>query len=169
MSISIDVGTRDPAYATSLGRVLLASLPPDELARYLETAELEPIGPRTLADRVALGKELARVARQGYALVDQELEEGLRAVAVPIHDADGRVVAALNVAVHASRWTIDAIRRELLPRCRRRPAVDRDAVEAAPGPAIPSASRPSRHRSRLGLGTAATSERFVESLHAAWR
>jgi IclR family pca regulon transcriptional regulator len=55
------------------------------------------------------------VAEQGYALVDQELEDGLRALAVPIRDAHGRVVAAVNVAVHASRWPIERILRELLP------------------------------------------------------
>jgi IclR family pca regulon transcriptional regulator len=159
MSISIDVGTRDPAYATSLGRVLLASLPPDELAGYLETAELEPIGPRTLADRVALGKELAKVARQGYALVDQELEEGLRAVAVAIHDADGRVVAALNLAVHASRWTIDAIRRELLPKL----VETAGSIEAGlAGPSI-SEREPADRAPEPSFGTPDSSD-FVESL-----
>ena len=69
-----------------------------------------------IVDHAALRRELARVARQGYALVDQELEDGLRALAAPIRDSRDQVVAAVNVAVHASRWPVDAVRRELLPR-----------------------------------------------------
>jgi IclR family pca regulon transcriptional regulator len=116
MAIKIEVGTRDPAFATALGRVLLAGLDPEALEDYLATAELPAIQPRTLVDVAALRAALDKVRRQGYALVDQELEAGLRAVAVPIRDAEGRVTASLNFAVHAGAWTTSAIRRELLPR-----------------------------------------------------
>ncbi len=159
MSISIDVGTRDPAYATSLGRVLLAAEAADDLAAYLRTADLQPIGPRTVATRDALAKELQKVGRQGHALVDQELEEGLRAVAVPIRDAGGHVVAALNLAVHASRWTIEAIREELLPKLvATAGAIETDlAVLASVEPAVPE---------RAPMPVAETSEGsdFVQSL-----
>src|ERR1700735_5084925 len=84
MTVAISVGTRFPAYATSMGRVLLAALSPDELERYLAEAKLEPLTDRTVTDADRLREILAAVAEQGYAIVDQELEEGLRAVAAPI-------------------------------------------------------------------------------------
>jgi IclR family pca regulon transcriptional regulator len=115
MAVSINVGTRFPAYATSMGRVLLAGLPEDELDAYLERTTLRRLTPRTVTSKVALRAELARVRTQGWALVDQELEEGLRAVAAPIRDRTGRVVAAANVSAHASRTSVETVRRELLP------------------------------------------------------
>ncbi|NKX50852.1 helix-turn-helix domain-containing protein [Arthrobacter deserti] len=99
MTVGITVGTRFPAYATSMGRVLLAGLPGPELEEYLARTELLPLTPRTISTAAALREELARVRRQGYALVDQELETGLRSVAVPIHRPDGTVAAALNVSM----------------------------------------------------------------------
>jgi IclR family transcriptional regulator, pca regulon regulatory protein len=118
MSITIDVGTRDPAFATSLGRVLLAAQDEAWLDAYLAATTLPSITDRTVSRPTSLRSELARVRRHGYALVDQELEEGLRAIAVPIRDAEGQVVAAVNLAVHAGRWPVEAIRGELLPRLR---------------------------------------------------
>jgi IclR family pca regulon transcriptional regulator len=112
MSVSVSVGTRDPAFATSLGRVLLAGQSDESYA----ALQLEPITGSTIVDPDALLAELRGIRAQGWALVDQELEEGLRALAAPIHDEHGHVIAAANVAVHASRWTIDAIRGDLLPR-----------------------------------------------------
>jgi IclR family pca regulon transcriptional regulator len=116
MSISINIGTRDPAFATSLGRVLLSGVGDDRLEPYFRTAALPPLTARTVAGVDALRTELSKVRRQGFALVDQELEEGLRAIAAPIHGGEGDVIAALNLAVHAGRWPLRAIRRELLPR-----------------------------------------------------
>ncbi|HET9077981.1 MAG TPA: IclR family transcriptional regulator C-terminal domain-containing protein [Acidimicrobiales bacterium] len=116
MTVAIAVGTRFPAYATSMGRVLLASLPAAELDAYLERVDLQPLTRRTIVARPALGDELRAVAGQGYALVDQELEDGLRSVAVPIRDSAGRVVAALNMSTHASRATPEQLRRRVLPR-----------------------------------------------------
>jgi IclR family transcriptional regulator, pca regulon regulatory protein len=115
MAVAISVGTRFPAYATSMGRVLLASQPLSWLDDYLRTAELKPITRRTITDPTKLRTVLARVRTQGFAVVDQELEEGLRSMAVPIHDATGKVVAAMNVSARASRGSSEAIRRELLP------------------------------------------------------
>jgi IclR family pca regulon transcriptional regulator len=115
MAVSINVGTRFPAYATSMGRVLLAGLPDDELTAYLGRTQLRRLTPKTITSPKALAAELARVRAQGWALVDQELEEGLRAIAAPIRDRSGKVVASANVSAHASRTSPDDIRRDLLP------------------------------------------------------
>jgi IclR family transcriptional regulator, pca regulon regulatory protein len=115
MTVAINVGTRFPAYATSMGRVLLAGLPPDRLDTYLEGVRMAPLTGRTITSVPALRREIGKVAAQGWAVVDQELEEGLRAVAAPIRDRTGRVVAATNVSAAASRTSLDKVRRELLP------------------------------------------------------
>jgi IclR family pca regulon transcriptional regulator len=115
MTVAISVGTRFPAYATSMGRVLLAARPDDQLDEYLAGADLRPITRRTVTDPTRLRAVLRKVRAQGYALVDQELEEGLRSLAVPVREADGTVTAAMNVSAHASRGTSESIRRELLP------------------------------------------------------
>jgi IclR family pca regulon transcriptional regulator len=115
MTVAITVGTRFPAYATSMGRVLLAARPEAWLDDYLATAELRPITRRTITDPARLRTTLRRVRAQGFALVDQELEDGLRSLAVPVRDADGTVTAAMNVSAHASRGSSESIRRELLP------------------------------------------------------
>ena len=139
MSVQVTVGTRDPAFATSLGRVLIAGQTDDWLAASLATLRLTPIMPSTIVDPAALLAELRRIRTQGYALVDQEFEEGLRAIAAPIHGEDGTVIAAVNVAVHASRWSIDAIHDDLLPRLlRATAAIDADVLTA---PAPPSGRR----------------------------
>ncbi|NUP14995.1 MAG: helix-turn-helix domain-containing protein [Streptomyces sp.] len=123
MSVNVTVGTRLPAYATSLGRVLLADLPAGE--RQLGTrgehgghggrGELRPLTPRTITDPAALATVLEEVRVRGYALVDEELEEGLRSVAVPVRDRTGRVVAAVNVAMHAARRSVEECVRDVLP------------------------------------------------------
>jgi IclR family transcriptional regulator, pca regulon regulatory protein len=115
MTVAISVGTRFPAYATSMGRVLLAGLVPEDLDAYLNKVELRRLTPRTVSSLVALRAELTRVRAQGWALVDQELEEGLRAVAAPIRDRTGRVVAAVNISAHASRHPLESMRRDLVP------------------------------------------------------
>ena len=115
MTVAISVGTRFPAYATSMGRVLLANLLDEDLEAYLEKVQLDRLTNRTVTSRSALKAELSRVRAQGWALVDQELEEGLRAVAAPIRDRAGRVVAAINVSAHASRTSLESMRRTLVP------------------------------------------------------
>lgn len=115
MTASITVGTRFPAYVTSVGRVILAHLPDEEIELRLERAELRPLTARTITSPDALRAELRRVRRQGYAVVDQELEEGLRSVAAPVRDRGGQVVAAVNIAVHAGRNSVDSVRSDLLP------------------------------------------------------
>ena len=127
MTVAINVGTRFPAYATSMGRVLLAALPSSELSAYLGRVRLEPLAPRTITSPEALRAELERVSAQGWAIVDQELEAGLRSVAAPVRDRAGTTVAAINVSVHASRTTLDGIRRKLVPPLRAAAAaIERD-------------------------------------------
>lgn len=115
MTISLGLGSRLPAFATSMGRVLLAELGDDQLAAVLGDGELSAFTSRTITHRETLTAELRRVRGQGWALVDQELEEGLRSIAAPLRDATGRAIAAMNVSAHAGRVTLDCLRRELLP------------------------------------------------------
>lgn len=114
MTVAINVGTRFPAYATAMGRVLLAARPPAERTAYLGSVRLEPLTLHTVTDPGRLAAVLAEVADQGFALLDQELEEGLRSIAVPVRDAAGEVVAAMNVSASARRST-EALCQELLP------------------------------------------------------
>jgi IclR family pca regulon transcriptional regulator len=115
MTVAISIGTRFPAFATSMGRVLLAELSSAELRERLEMTRLAPLTSRTVTDVERLEKELARVRRQGWALVDQELEDGLRSMAAPVRDVAGRALAAVNVSAQASRTTLETLRGELLP------------------------------------------------------
>jgi IclR family pca regulon transcriptional regulator len=115
MTVAISVGTRFPAYATSMGRVLLSGLGAAELDAVLARSELRALTSRTVTSEKSLRRELDRVRKQGWALVDQELEDGLRALAAPIKSSQGHVVAAINVSTQASRRTLEAIRRDLLP------------------------------------------------------
>ncbi|MBG6084340.1 IclR family transcriptional regulator domain-containing protein [Zhihengliuella flava] len=102
MRVGISVGTRFPAYATSMGRVLLAHGEGDDDAAALAAAgPFEALTPHTLTDPARLAAELARVREQGWSLVDQELELGLSSLAVPVRGPDGRVVAAVNVSMSA--------------------------------------------------------------------
>lgn len=99
MRVGITVGSRFPAYATSMGRVLLADLGGAELDAALAERPLEPLTPNTITDPAALRRELAAVRERGWCLVDQELEVGLRSIAVPVRSPDGTVAAALNVSM----------------------------------------------------------------------
>jgi IclR family transcriptional regulator, pca regulon regulatory protein len=115
MTVAINVGTRFPAYATSMGRVLLAGLPGDELEPVLDGTAVRRLTEHTLADVPALRRELALVRQRGWALVDQELEPGLRSLAAPVRDRRARVVAAVNISSHVSRLPKERARREFLP------------------------------------------------------
>ena len=116
MSINLGLGTRLPAFATSMGRVLLASLTADDLEQRVKQASpLPAYTGKSITDRAALLREIDAVRRQGWALVDQELETGLRSIAAPIVDSDGRATAALNIGTHASRWPIQKLTQEALP------------------------------------------------------
>ncbi|WP_435811602.1 IclR family transcriptional regulator domain-containing protein, partial [Streptomyces decoyicus] len=118
MSVNITLGTRFPAYPTSMGRVLLADLPPAELSARLALTDLVPLTRHTVTDPGRLLPLLEEVRAHDYALVDEELEEGLRSLAVPVRDRTGRVVSAVNVSTHAGRCTADEAREALLPALR---------------------------------------------------
>lgn len=118
MTIALTVGTRLPAYATSMGRVLLSGLPADALDAYFDRVKLKPLTRTTIVDPERLRAEIRRTQGRGWAIVDQELEEGVRSVAVPIRDAGGRVIAAVNLSAHATRVTIEELQRRFLPHLR---------------------------------------------------
>jgi IclR family pca regulon transcriptional regulator len=116
MSINLGIGTRLPAFATSMGRVLLADLPQQQVEHLLEqAAPLAKYTAKTVTEPPALLREIESVRRQGWALVDQELETGLRSIAAPIVDGAGRCIAALNIGTHASRWPIQKLTQEVVP------------------------------------------------------
>jgi IclR family pca regulon transcriptional regulator len=118
MTINVPIGGRDPAYCTSLGRVLLAQRSDEEIDAYLESVVLERRTERTVTDPVTMGKILRDVREQGYAFLDQELEDGLGAIAVPVHDAAGAVVAAMNVSAYSLRASPTVFVEEFLPALR---------------------------------------------------
>lgn len=112
LAVNVPVGTRVPAYATSMGQVLLAALPAYERRAYLERTSFEPLTPVTPADRRAVAAVLDGVYREGYAVGDEGYEEGLHAVAVPVTDGHGTVVAALGVATQSAQANL---REDFLP------------------------------------------------------
>jgi IclR family pca regulon transcriptional regulator len=115
MSIDLGLGSRLPAHCTSMGRVLLAGLPAPELADYLARVKIIAYTNRTVTSPQKLADVLDDVRRSGYALVDQELEIGLRSLAVPVHDHLGRTPAAINVGVQASRVSVADLEARVLP------------------------------------------------------
>jgi IclR family transcriptional regulator, pca regulon regulatory protein len=118
MSVRITIGTRLPASATSMGRVLLAGLPPEELDAALAASPFDPLTDRTLTDPDAVRSELGRVRAQGWAVVDGELEAGLRSFAAPVRDRAGAVVAAVGISTSATAGPVaDAVGR-LVPSLR---------------------------------------------------
>lgn len=118
MSVDLSIGTRLPAYCTSMGRVLLAHLPAAELVAYFERVKLIAYTNRTVIAPAQIRVELERIAARDFAVVDQELELGLRSIAVPVRDLSGRVVAAMNIGTQASRVTIAELERRFLPELR---------------------------------------------------
>lgn len=116
MTIALALGSRLPAYPTSMGRVLLAGLTEDALDGYLESTPLQPLTKHTITDRKELVAVLDGVRERGFAIVDQELEEGVRSIAAPITTADATVIAAINVSAHASRAGVRKLRQEYLPK-----------------------------------------------------
>jgi len=115
MTLNVTVGSRLPAHATSKGRVLLAFLPEAELEAYFDRTAIARYTDRTVIDEGELRDILAGVRRQGWAVVDQQLEEGLSSVAAPLTDPNGRAVAALSVCAHAGRVDSATLRSDVLP------------------------------------------------------
>jgi len=115
MRISLGVGSRLPAFCTSMGRLLLADLEPDERRARLEASPLEGFTKHTVTDIDVLLAKVAQARRQGWCLVNQELEEGLISIAAPIVDRAGRTVAALNISGQANRTSAKVMQDSMLP------------------------------------------------------
>jgi len=117
IDLHLHVGSRLPAYCTSMGKVLLAYQPPGAIDELLDRMDLARRGPNTLTAREPLVAALQRIRQNGWAANDEELAPGLRSLAVPVRDASGEVTAAVNIAIHLSIWnaSIDSIVRRLEP------------------------------------------------------
>ncbi|KRH99090.1 IclR family transcriptional regulator C-terminal domain-containing protein [Curvibacter sp. PAE-UM] len=115
MRNTLGVGSRLPAYCTSLGRVLLADLPDDELVKRLKTSRPKALTKHTVTDLDALLAKVQQVRRQGWCLVNQELEEGLISLAAPITNRAGHCIAALNISGQANRTNAKVAQETLLP------------------------------------------------------
>jgi IclR family pca regulon transcriptional regulator len=137
MTISLGVGTRLPAYCTSMGRVLLAGLPDPERELFLASARLERQTDRTITDPARLRAAVDEVRERGWALVDQELELGLRSIAAPLR-AGGQTIAALNVAVAAPRVGLGELRDTILPDLLNAARRISEALDQGPQPASAS-------------------------------
>jgi IclR family pca regulon transcriptional regulator len=118
VAVDLHIGSRLPAYCTSMGRVLLAYLPSDQLEHYLARVNLVPHTTRTITNVEKLRLALRNVRRNGYALVDQELEVGLRSLAVPVYAPSGRVVATINLSGNAPRMSVLEMQTRFLPHLR---------------------------------------------------
>jgi IclR family pca regulon transcriptional regulator len=142
MTIALGIGTRLPAHCTSMGRVLLAALPEPELEDFLATARLEAYTDRTIIDPERLRRTIHGVRDQGWALVDQELEIGLRSIAAPLR-VDGRTIAAINVSAAAPRVPLEQLRGRFLPELLKTVDLIATALERQRRPA-PAAPMPAR-------------------------
>lgn len=118
LSITLGIGSRLPAYCTSMGRVLLAGLPPDEARARLLAAPRPALTPRTVVAVEPLLAEIARVREQGWCLVNQELEEGLVSMGAPLTDRSGRTIAALNLSAQVAATPPEAMLQRCLPALR---------------------------------------------------
>jgi IclR family pca regulon transcriptional regulator len=118
LSVALNVGTRLPAWCTSMGRVLLSDMPTADLRTFLGSARIVAHTPKSITDLRKLEREIADVAVQGYAVIDEELEIGLRSIAVPVRDRAGRVVAAINISTQSSRFSPDEMKTLILPSLR---------------------------------------------------
>jgi IclR family pca regulon transcriptional regulator len=115
LAAGLSVGSRLPAYCTSMGRVLLAALPDEKLDDYLRRLNPRAYTPKTITRIPQIRKAILQVRKDGYAIVDEELEAGLRSIAVPVSTRNNQVVAAINVGTHVSRVDRTALIRRCLP------------------------------------------------------
>ena len=115
LTVQISVGTRFPAYATAMGRVLVSALPSDAFDGFMAENTFDPLTPHTITSPDQFRSEIDKVREQGWALVDQELELELRTIAVPIRDGQGEVVAAMNVSSSARRGSVRDLEKNILP------------------------------------------------------
>jgi len=115
MRIGLGVGSRLPAYCTAMGRMLLADLPEDEMLRRLEQSDLQAKTRHTVTEIDALRAKVEQARRQGWCLVNQELEEGLIAVAAPLVNHAGRTIAALNISGQVNRTNAKVMQDTMVP------------------------------------------------------
>ncbi|MCV2369690.1 IclR family transcriptional regulator domain-containing protein [Roseateles oligotrophus] len=115
VSPKLQTGTRVPANCSGNGRIMLAALPPNEFDAWLARQQLSALTTHTITHPERLSIEIARIRSLGYACIDQELELGLRTVAVPLRNYRGEVVAAMNISAHASRMSMDQLVEQCLP------------------------------------------------------
>lgn len=139
MTVAIGLGSRFPAYQTSTGRVMLAELDDDDVADIFERSDRRGGTDRTVSSIDGLLRRLAEVRRCGWALVDQELEKGIRSLAVPIRDSTGGAVAAVNVSTHAGRTDLAQVHEAFLPRLLE--AAERIGCELARKPSLRAVGR----------------------------
>src|SRR5262249_8274875 len=115
VNVGITIGSRAPANAVSTGRVLLSGLDDASLRRYLQRLKLRKLTPHTVISKAKLKASIEQVRRQGWSIVNQELEVGLQSISVPIRDTEGAIVAALNVCCPAPRVTRRDMETRILP------------------------------------------------------
>lgn len=128
MAITLSVGTRLPAAHTSMGRVLLAQLTDTELDAYLDRVTLERYTDKTVTDKAILKKQILEIRQQGYAIADQELDPGLRSLAVPAFDANGKLLGAINISTNAARVDLDTLMQKHLPLLRQKSLEIRSSI-----------------------------------------
>jgi IclR family pca regulon transcriptional regulator len=115
MSVGLSIGSRLPAFCTSMGRVLLSGLPEGDLAAYLDRVDLTAVTPKTIVDKSLLMDVIRQVRVDGFALNDEELELGHRSIAVPVRTRNGAMVAGMNIGLHAARVSVAEMIHRLLP------------------------------------------------------
>jgi IclR family pca regulon transcriptional regulator len=145
VALAVTVGTRFPAMQTSLGKVLLAALPPEEAERVLAEPSRSGITPRAVPGTEERSAILREVRARGWALTDEELAAGIRSVAAPLRDGDGRVIASLNVNTHAAETPVEVLTGEYLPLLLQAAgaiSADWAACQAAPQITVPQPAAP---------------------------
>jgi IclR family pca regulon transcriptional regulator len=145
VALAVTIGTRFPAMQTSLGKVLLAALPPEEVERVLAEPSRSGITPRILPGSEERAATLREVRARGWALTDEELAAGIRSVAAPLRDGDGQVIASLNVNTHAAETPVDVLTGEYLPLLLQTAgaiSADWAACQAAPQITVPQPTTP---------------------------
>ncbi|WP_228284667.1 MULTISPECIES: IclR family transcriptional regulator domain-containing protein [unclassified Psychrobacter] len=115
LSIAIAIGTRLPAAYTSMGRVILANLPEDELAEFLDNTDMVAYTPHSITDKTVLKEALANIKAQQYAVVDQELDSGLRSLALPVYKSNNELIGAINISTNAMRVSEADLIEQFLP------------------------------------------------------
>jgi IclR family transcriptional regulator, pca regulon regulatory protein len=154
VALAVTVGTRFPAMQTSLGKVLLAALPPEEAERVLAEPSRSGITPRVVPGLEERAATLREVRARGWALTDEELAAGIRSVAAPLRDGDGRVIASLNVNTHAAETPVEVLTGEYLPLLLQAAgaiSADWAACQAAPQVTVPQPAAPQPARQPLAL------------------